>query len=207
MASTEAVTPAGLRRGLTFPGRAPDGRREGGDGLLTRAEKEALVEELAGKLQRAQGVILTDFRGLNVADTNELRRRLRTQGVEYRVVKNTLIRRAATKAGIDGLDPLLEGPTALAFGYDDPVAPAKELSQFAKDHSQLKIKGGLLAGRVIGVEEIQRLADLPSRDELLAKVMGGIQAPLYGLVGVLAATLRSFAYAVDALRRQREAQA
>ncbi|HEY8552752.1 MAG TPA: 50S ribosomal protein L10 [Thermaerobacter sp.] len=175
--------------------------------MLTRAEKEALVEELAGKLQRAQGVILTDFRGLNVADTNELRRRLRAQGVEYRVVKNTLIRRAAAKAGIDGLDPLLEGPTALAFGYDDPVAPAKELSQFAKEHSQLQIKGGLLAGRVIGVQEIQRLADLPSRDELLAKVMGGIQAPLYGLVGALAATLRSFAWAVDALRRQREAQA
>ncbi|ADU52382.1 LSU ribosomal protein L10P [Thermaerobacter marianensis DSM 12885] len=175
--------------------------------MLTRAEKEALVEDLVGKLQRAQGVILTDFRGLNVAATSELRRRLRAQGVEYRVIKNTLIRRAAQQAGIEGLDALLEGPTALAFGYDDPVAPAKELSRFAKEFAQLQIKGGLLQGRVIGVKEVQALADLPSREELLAKVMGGMQAPLSGLVGVLAATLRSFVYAVDALRRQREAQA
>ena len=175
--------------------------------MLTRAEKQALVEELAGKLQRAQAVILTDFRGLNVAATNELRSRLRREGVEYRVIKNTLIRRAASQAGIEGLDPLLEGPTAVAFGYDDPVAPARELSRFAKEFNQLQIKGGILEGRVIDPKEIQRLADLPSREELLAKVVGGVQAPLYGLVGVLAATLRSFVYAVDALRRQREAEA
>lgn len=175
--------------------------------MLTRAEKVALVEQLTEKLQRAQAVVLTDFRGLNVAATNELRARLRKQGVEYRVVKNTLIRRAAAQAGIEGLDSLLEGPTALAFGYDDPVVPARELARFAKDFNQLQIKGGILQGRVIDTKEIQRLAELPSRDELLAKVVGGVQAPLYGLVGVLTATLRSFVYAVDALRRQREAEA
>lgn len=198
--------PGGSRRGFLFPGTGRSGP-EGGDTLLNRAQKEALVEDLAGKLQRAQGVILTDFRGLNVAATTELRRRLRAQGVEYRVIKNTLIRRAAEKAGIEGLDPLLEGPTALAFGFDDPVVAAKELSRFAREYNQLQIKGGLLDGRIIGVKEVQQLADLPSREELLAKVMGGMQAPLYGLAGVLAATLRSFVYAVDALRRQREAQA
>jgi len=175
--------------------------------LLTRAEKVALVEQLTEKLQRAQAVVLTDFRGLDVAATNELRARLRKEGVEYRVVKNTLIRRAAAQAGIEGLDSLLEGPTALAFGYDDPVVPARELARFAKDFNQLQIKGGILQGRVIDTKEIQRLAELPSRDELLAKVVGGVQAPLYGLVGVLTATLRSFVYAVDALRRQREAEA
>ncbi|PZN10431.1 MAG: 50S ribosomal protein L10 [Bacillota bacterium] len=175
--------------------------------MLTRAEKVALVEQLTEKLQRAQAVVLTDFRGLDVAATNELRARLRKEGVEYRVVKNTLIRRAAAQAGIEGLDSLLEGPTALAFGYDDPVVPARELARFAKDFNQLQIKGGILQGRVIDTKEIQRLAELPSRDELLAKVVGGVQAPLYGLVGVLTATLRSFVYAVDALRRQREAEA
>lgn len=175
--------------------------------MLTRAEKVALVEQLTEKLQRAQAVVLTDFRGLDVAATNELRARLRKEGVEYRVVKNTLIRRAAAQAGIEGLDSLLEGPTALAFGYDDPVVPARELARFAKDFNQLQIKGGILQGRVIDTKEIQRLAELPSRDELLAKVVGGMQAPLYGLVGVLTATLRSFVYAVDALRRQREAEA
>ena len=198
--------PGGSRRGFSFPA-CPAAVPEGGDTLLNRAEKEALVEDLAGKLQRAQGVILTDFRGLNVAATTELRRRLRSQGVEYRVIKNTLIRRAAEQAGIEGLDALLEGPTALAFGFDDPVVAAKEIARFAKEFNQLQIKGGLLEGRVIGAKEVQRLADLPSRDELLAKVMGGMQAPLYGFVGVLAATLRSFVYAVDALRRQREAEA
>lgn len=176
-------------------------------GLLTRAEKVALVEQLTDQLQRAQAVVLADFRGLDVAATNELRSRLRKQGVEYRVIKNTLIRRAAAQAGIEGLDSLLEGPTALAFGYDDPVVPARELARFSKDFNQLRIKGGILQGRVIDTKEIQRLAELPSRDELLAKVVGGVQAPLYGLVGVLAATLRSFVYAVDALRRQREAEA
>lgn len=174
---------------------------------MTRAEKEALVQQLAEKLQRAEAVVLADFRGLNVAATNDLRARLRQQGVEYRVIKNTLIRRAAAQAGIEGLDGLLEGPTALAFGYDDPVVPARELARFAKDFNQLQIKGGILQGRVIDSKEIQRIAELPSRDELLAKVVGGMQAPLYGLVGVLSATLRSFVYAVDALRRQREAEA
>ncbi|HEY8416157.1 MAG TPA: 50S ribosomal protein L10, partial [Thermaerobacter sp.] len=101
--------------------------------MLTRAEKVALVEQLTEKLQRAQAVVLTDFRGLNVAATNELRARLRKQGVEYRVVKNTLIRRAAAQAGIEGLDSLLEGPTVVAFGYDDPVVPAREQARFAKD--------------------------------------------------------------------------
>lgn len=175
--------------------------------MLTRAQKEALVQELTEKLQRAQSVVFTDFRGLNVADTNQLRSQLRRAGVEYRVIKNTLVRRAAQAAGIDGVDTLLEGPTALAFGYDDPVTPVRELTRFAKDFSQLQIKGGILEGRLIGQGELQRLADLPSKDELLAKVLGGMKAPLSGLAGAFSATLRSWLYVLEALRQQREAQA
>ncbi|KKM12682.1 50S ribosomal protein L10 [Clostridiales bacterium PH28_bin88] len=170
-----------------------------------RLKKEATVTELQDKLTSASSAVLTDYRGLNVAEVTRLRAQLREAGIEYRVVKNTLTRLAAHEAGITGLDRYLEGPTAIAVSLKDPVAPAKILIDFAKASKKLEIKAGLLQGKVIDASGVKALADLPSREQLLAKVLGGMQAPMSGLVNVLAGPLRNFVYVLDAVRKQKEA--
>lgn len=171
---------------------------------MARPEKVAVVDELTDKLKRSQVAVLTDYRGLDVQTMTELRARLREAGVEYKVVKNTLARLAAANAEIENVDGLLAGPTAIAFDYNDPVAPAKVLSDFAKEHDDLEIKGGVLNGAVIDVEEIKRLASLPGREQLLAQVLAGMQTPIVSFVQVLQGTLRSLVYAIDAIRQQKE---
>ncbi len=175
--------------------------------MARKAEKREVVESLKEKLQRAQGAVLTDYRGLNVAQMTELRRRLREAGIEYKVVKNTLTWRAAQEIGMLDLESYLKGPTAIAFGYDDPVVPAKTLSDFSKEHKELEIKAGILNGAVIDVSKVKELANLPSKDELLAKVAGGIKAPLAGFAFVTSGLLRSLVAVIDAVRTQREEQA
>ncbi|MBE3591275.1 MAG: 50S ribosomal protein L10 [Firmicutes bacterium] len=170
-----------------------------------RELKEARVAEIKEKLERAPAAVLAEFRGLSVAADTELRRRLRAAGVEYRVVKNTLLGLAARQAGITGLEPYLEGTTAVAFSYSDATAAAREIQAFAKDHPQLQIKAGILEGRVVSVEDVKALADLPSREVLLARVLAGMQAPLVQLAYVLSAPLRGFVTAANALREQRAA--
>lgn len=171
---------------------------------MARPEKVAVVEELTEKLQNSAAAIFTDYRGLDVQAITELRKQLRDGGVEYKVVKNTLTSLAAKKANYVGVDDLLSGPTAIAFNPSDPVAPAKILSKFAKDHEALEIKGGLLNGSVIDKAEVEKLANLPSREELLAQVLMRMQGPVYGLVYVLQGTLQSLVLALDAVRRQKE---
>lgn len=166
--------------------------------------KKVVVEEIKGKLQNAKGVVLADYRGLNVAEVTKLRTKLREAGVEYRVLKNTMTRIAAHDLGINDLDPFLEGPTAIAFG-SDPVAPAKVISEFAKTNKNLEIKAGLLEGKVIDFEGVKALADLPAREVLLAQVAAGMQAPLVGMVNVLQGPLRKAVYALEAIRKQKEA--
>ena len=173
---------------------------------MARPEKEAAVAELKERFASAKVVVLTDFRGLTVKKATELRRRLRQAGVEYRVVKNTLTSRAAREANLTGLDQYLAGPTALAFSGADPVAPAKVLMEFARENKELTVKAGVLDGRVIDAEQVKALADLPSREVLLAQVLAGMQAPLTGLVRVLNGTLAGFVYALEAYRRKLEAQ-
>jgi large subunit ribosomal protein L10 len=151
----------------------------------------------------SKSVILADYRGLNVMEVTELRKKLREAGVEYRVVKNTLTSRAAKAANIDGLDQFLSGPTALAFGIDDVVAPAKILADFAKDHKKLELKGGVLEGKVIDLDAVKQLANLPSREVLLGQLAGMLQAPMRGLVTVLSGPLRNLTYAVEAVRKQK----
>ena len=167
--------------------------------------KEPVVQDIKVKLEASQGAVLADYRGLNVAEVTELRNKLREAGVEFKVVKNTLTRIAAHQIGLEGLDPYLEGPTAIAFGADDPVAPAKILSEFAKTHKDLELKAGVLEGKVIDLEGIKALANLPAREVLLAKVLGGMQAPMYGFAGVLQGTLRSLVYALNAVREKKAA--
>ena len=169
-----------------------------------RPEKAAKVSELKDLMTGSKGVILVDYCGLTVAEDTDLRRKMREAGVTYMVAKNTFVRIAAKEAGIEGLDSFLEHNTALAFSAEDPVAPAKILSEFAKDHKALEIKAGILDGAVIGLDEVKALADLPSREVLLAKLIGSMQAPISGLVTVLHGTLRNFVYVVDAVRQKKE---
>ncbi|HHU32327.1 MAG TPA: 50S ribosomal protein L10 [Clostridia bacterium] len=174
--------------------------------MANKELKQQIVAEIKTKLENSSAAVLTDYRGLNVAQVTELRKRMREAGVEYKVLKNTMIRFAAHELGLEGLDPYLEGPTAVAFSAD-PVAPAKIIYDFAKANKALEVKVGVLEGKVIEAAQVKALADLPSREELLAKVVGGMQAPLYGMVSVLSGTLRSFVYALEAVRKQKEAEA
>jgi len=170
---------------------------------MATEEKVREVEEFAGILQDAQGVVLADFTGLSVASVMALRRRCRESGVHYKVVKNTLAKRALTGTGMEDLGKLLAGPNAWAVHPSDQVAAAKVIAEFAKDHEALKIRGGYMEGRVLTVKEIQALAKLPSREVLLSQVVRGMQSPLAGFAGVLTAVLRSFANVVDAYAKKR----
>ncbi|MBE3572467.1 MAG: 50S ribosomal protein L10 [Moorella humiferrea] len=169
-----------------------------------REAKAAAVAELKEKLGSSIVTILADYRGMNVQEMTQLRRKLREAGVEFKVVKNTLTRRAAQELGLEGLDAFLEGPTAAAFSLNDPAAPAKILMEVMRNSKTFQIKAGVLQGRVIGQDEIKALADLPSREELLAKVVGGFQAPLAGLVNVLAGNIRNLVYVLEAVRKKKE---
>lgn len=168
-------------------------------------EKSQVVSEIREKLENASGVVLADYRGLTVAQVTQLRVQLRQAGVEYRVLKNTLVRRAANEVGVQGLDPYLEGPTAVAFSTD-PVAPAKVLTDFAKTNKNLQVKAGILDGKVIGPEGVKALADLPSREVLLSMVLRGMQAPLTGMANVLQGPIRKFGYALEEVRKLKAAQ-
>lgn len=173
---------------------------------ISRAEKETIINELNEIFENSKAVILADYRGLNVAEATRLRRRMRESGSGFKVAKNTLVSLVVKKKGLDALQPFLEGPVGLAYS-SDPVAPAKVLSGFIRENKKMEIKAGVLDGKVIDAAAVKELADLPSREVLLAKVLGGMQAPLYGFAGVLAGTLRSFVYALEAVRKQRAGEA
>ncbi|WP_124726387.1 50S ribosomal protein L10 [Staphylospora marina] len=150
--------------------------------------KKAVVAEIAEKLQKSKSTIVADYRGLTVKEMNELRKQLREVGVEFHVLKNTLTKRAAEQVGQDDLSQFLTGPSALAFSYEDVVAPAKVLHKFAKDSKKMEIKGGMVEGRMVTQDEIKALADLPSREGLLSMLLSVLQAPI-----------RNFALAVKAV--------
>ncbi|CDE92891.1 MULTISPECIES: 50S ribosomal protein L10 [Acidaminococcus] len=169
-----------------------------------RPEKAGKVAELKDLLSSSKGAVLVDYCGLTVAEDTELRSKMREAGVKYMVAKNTFIRIAAKEAGVEGLDSYLEHNTAVAFSAEDPVAPAKILNDFSKDHKALEIKAGILDGKVIALDEVKALAELPSRDELLAKLVGSMQAPISGLVNVLQGTIRNFVYTLEAVRQKKE---
>lgn len=167
--------------------------------MAVKEAKVKAVEELKDKFNRSSAVILTDYRGLNVADITELRRKLKEQGIEYKVAKNTLTRIAIKDFDYD-LDEFLEGPTAMAFSYEDPVAPAKALTDFAKIHKELEIKAGVVEGKVVSKDVISELAKMPPKEQLLASAVGAIQSPLYGIVGVMQGTLRNVVYTLQAIQ-------
>lgn len=172
---------------------------------MNKETKQQQVEELHDKLKRAKAVFLADFRGMSVGQATTLRNELRAAAVEYKVVKNTLMELASRDTDKGSLSPYYAGPTAAAFSYDDPVAAAKVLSKFAKAQpNTFKLKAAVLTGKAISVADIQALADLPSREVLLAKLLGTINAPVANFVGVLAAVPGSFVRALGAIKAQKE---
>lgn len=169
-----------------------------------RAEKQTKVSELVEKFGRAKSIFLADFTGLNVEEVTELRRKLRESKVEFRVIKNTLARRALQEAGVQGFESQFTGPTALALGYDDPTLPIKVLLEFARGKDKPKMKGALFEGSIVGAGEVSQLAILPSREVLLAQVCAGFLAPLSRFVGVLQGLLQTFVATLDAVGEQKK---
>ena len=157
------------------------------------AKKETLVQAAAEKFESAASVLIVDYRGLTVEEVTNLRKQLRDAGVEMKVIKNSILSRAAKKVGLDGLDEVFTGPTAVAFSNDDVVAPAKIIDEFAKDAKALEIKGGVIEGKVSSVEQITALAKLPNREGLLSMLLSVLQAPV-----------RNVAYAVKAVAEKNE---
>lgn len=173
---------------------------------MNREEKARVIEELTEKL-KGGSVVLVDYQGINVAQSTQLRARSREAGVEFLVAKNTLAQRAAEAAGAEGISGFLVGPTALAFS-EDPVAGAKLMTEFSDEVESFEVKGGLLdGGRVMGAEEVVALSRLPGREQLLAQLLGAIQAPLAGLVTVLNAPLRNLAVVLNQVAEQKNEQA
>ena len=143
-----------------------------------RQIKEAKVAEIREKLEKAQAIVLADYQGLTVEEDTALRKTLREAGVEYKVYKNNLVTLAAKELGIEGLDSYLEGPVSIAFGYEDATAPARVLHTFAKDHKKLELKAGMVEGTLYNKEEVEKLATIPSKEVLIAKLLGSFKAPL-----------------------------
>ena len=164
-----------------------------------RPEKVAVVTEVRERFAAADAALLTEYRGLTVGELAALRRTLRESGAEYKVYKNTLVRRAAAEAGLADLQPLLTGPTAIAFVSGDAAVAAKTLRDFAKTAPALIIKGGLLGTRFLTPADASALAELPPRDVLLARIAGGLAAPMQKFAGLLQAIPRNFAYGLAAL--------
>ena len=157
------------------------------------AKKAAIVDEVTEKFSAAASAVIVDYRGLTVEQLTELRKQLRDANVEMKVIKNSILVRAAEKAGLNGLEEVFSGPTAVAFSNEDVVAPAKIIDEFAKTAEKLEIKGGIIEGKVASIEEITALAKLPNRDGLLSMLLSVLQAPV-----------RNVAYAVKAVAEKEE---
>jgi len=175
------------------------------EGSAPRADKVAVVEEVTAKLNEADAVFVSEYRGLTVAQLADLRKPLRDAGAEHKVYKNTLVKLAATAAGMEGLHEHLTGPTALTFVQGDVAAAAKALTEQAKVAPALVLKGGVMGDAVMSADDLKTLANLPSREVLLAQLAGAMQAPMVKTAGLLQALPRNFAYGLNALISDREA--
>lgn len=172
---------------------------------MAKADKAAAVADIAEQFKEATAALVTEYRGLTVSNLAELRRSLGGSAT-YAVAKNTLVKRAASEAGIDGLDDLFAGPTAIAFVTGEPVDAAKALKKFAKDHKALVIKGGYMDGHPLTVSEVERIADLESREVLLAKLAGAMKGNLTKAAGLFNASASQVARLLAALQQQKESQ-
>lgn len=160
-----------------------------------REVKEAKVLEIKEKMEKAQGIIFTKYQGLTVEEDTMLRKNLREAGVEYKVYKNTLATLAAKELGFGEIESILEGPLSVAFGYEDPTAPARILNDFAKTHKKLELKGGIVQGEIFDGDKVKQLATIPPKEVLIAKLLGSFKAPL-----------SNFAYLLNAVKEKKEAE-
>ena len=169
-----------------------------------KVKKESEVKKLAEKFSKAKGIIFTDFAGLNVADTTDLRKKLTKARIEYKVIKNNIINRALQEVKLADLQKFINGPTGVMISYDDPVITAKIVKDFSSDHEQLKIRAGVIEGKAMDSIKIKYLAELPPKGVLLARVVGGIKAPLYRLVFVLKESLNKLVRAINAVKNNKK---
>ena len=160
-----------------------------------RQLKEAKVVEIREKFEKAQSVVLASYQGLTVEEDTTLRKSLREAGVEYKVYKNSLVTLAAKELGIEGIEEYLEGPVSIAFGYEDATAPARILFDFAKSHKKLELKAGIVDSVIYNKEQVEKLATIPSKEVLIAKLLGSFKAPL-----------SSFAYLLNAVKEKKETE-
>lgn len=172
---------------------------------MPTVQKEELVAEIKERFNGSEAVIMADYRGLTVKEMQQLRIALRETGSELKIYKNSLTELAIRELALPSMDEYLAGPTAFIFVSEDPVAPAKALTAFAKQHAALELKGGFVQNQVVGAEGVKAIATLPSREELIAKLLGTMLNPLTGTVRVLAGPARSFATVLDAIAKQKAA--
>ena len=172
---------------------------------MNLSEKKKVVEQLKERLSKSCIVIVTDYKGLDVSTINDLRRKLREENIDYQVVKNTLLTRAAAETDVDLIKDHFKGPSAIALSYEDPVAPAKILSDFAKDHDALEIKVGVMNGQVLEVSRIKALSALPSREALLAQFLSVLNAVPTKFVRTLNEIPKKFLLVLTAIKDQKEA--
>jgi large subunit ribosomal protein L10 len=172
---------------------------------LKLEQKQQIADDLRDRFSKSAIIVVTDYKGLDVAAMNDLRRKLRAEDVEYQVVKNTLLVRASEDNDVALIKDYFKGPSAIALSYDDPVAPAKVLSQFAKDNNKLEIKIGVMNGQVLDANAINALAKLPSREVLLGQFLSTLNAVPTSFVRTIAEVPRSFVSVLAAIRDQKEA--
>lgn len=166
--------------------------------------KISVVDEIKEKIDSAESIVLVNYRGLTVEAATELRKQLRENGVDYKVYKNTMMRRAFDDLNFEGMEEYLVGPSAVAFGLEDAVAPAKIIAEFAKENEAIEIKAGVVEGKIIDAKGVEALAKLPSKEVLIAQVLGGLNAPIQGFANVLTGNLRGLAVVLNAIAEKRE---
>ena len=173
---------------------------------MKRSEKDQVVSEVAEIAGRASGLFFTDFAGLTVEQANELRREFRKSGIDYKVVKNTLIQKALERVtGFDKVYPRLVGPTGVAFAFDDPIAPARIIKKFSEKHSKLSLKICVVEKEVFDGARLDELARMPSRKEMIAGIIGSIQSPMAGVPSVINAVLRDLVSVIGEIERKKAA--
>ncbi len=172
---------------------------------MRREQKEKEIVGLTERLEKAKAMIFTEYRGLKVSELNELRSKLRKEGVKFKVVKNRLMKRVLKAHDMDSVSSHFVGPTALASSDSDPIAPAKIMVAFAKEHANLVLKGGFMEGSLLAVKDIESLSTMPSREQLLARAFASMNAPATNLVGVLSGVTRKLLYALNAIKETKQA--
>lgn len=169
----------------------------------TRQEKEQVVDTLVEKINSAKSVIFANFQGLKVSESEELRQKCRESGIEYFATKKTLLKKALQKVGVEVETGEFEGGVSVAFGVEDEVLPAQTLDKFAKDHKDVKFFGGMLEGKYIDMQTVDNLAKLPGKQELLARMVGSMNAPISGFVNVLSGNMRGLLNVLNAIKENK----